>query len=84
MNDHACPSGESSIAANWSPHDLFHANGNNSVGYQSHLLVSPREISAIGRCEGSVTHFRFSKPGLAMPGAAQVTGYYDTAVATLS
>jgi hypothetical protein len=40
MNDHAYPSGESSIAANWSPHDLFHANGNNSVGYQSHLLVS--------------------------------------------
>ena len=38
MNDHACPSGESSIAANWSPHDLFHANENNSVGYQSHLL----------------------------------------------
>jgi hypothetical protein len=55
-NDHAYPSGESSIAVNWRPYDLFHADGNNFVGYQlSSLRLSEIEIAAIGRCECSVT-----------------------------
>lgn len=76
--------GESSIAANWTPRNLFPTTGNNFSEFRFlPLSLREGEMAPIGgRGVRSCPAPRFSQMGLATPSSTTVTAYYDSPVAT--
>jgi hypothetical protein len=75
--------GESSIAANWTPRNLFPTTGNSFAGYQFSSLSERRRDGPFGgRGVRSCPTPRFSQMGLETLSSTTVTAYYDSPVAT--